>query len=104
MTCMSRFVAEIPRCAIAHLRFALRAPRNDDTADDTVTLLTPSLRDGPQDRTRNREIPRCAIAHLRFAASRRPGMTLRRHAVAAFNSRSAAARASAVISAPASIR
>src|SRR5258707_10795553 len=62
-----------------------------------------SFRDGPKDQTRNLEIPRCAIAHLRFAL-RAPRNDLSNHAVAARKSRSAAARASAVISAPASMR
>jgi hypothetical protein len=49
-----------------------------------------------KDRSRNLEIP-----GSRFA---RPGMTMQTHAVAARSKRSAAARASAVISAPASMR
>ncbi len=57
-----------------------------------------SFRDSPQDQTRTLGIPG-------FARRReRPGLTARTYALAALSSRSAAARASAVISAPASIR
>jgi hypothetical protein len=64
--------------------------------------------EGPKDRSRNLEIPGSRGACHRAAQSAdplaRPGMTVQTHAVAARSKRSAAARASAVISAPASMR
>ena len=63
-----------------------------------------SFRDGPKDQTSDVQLHIGESRDSGFASSTRPGMTRNTYAVAARSRRSAAARASAVISAPASMR